>query len=252
MCMTSLYLTSDPVDISDVTGTFNGHEGLENGEEIYLCKPHADVETGGILCGLAKKSAHTAAGSSEQGYKTAAQIKAEQRAREKEAAARALAAVLQQRRHQYTEDTVRSWWRQYSIVPPYNRSDPSRRKIIAYYGMEGCHRCGKCGLQERLNSRNFPGFYTKKALPTDIGFGEHFFSRVMPIEGDWRLDAFEARYTPFALNFSLRLSSFSYADAQLAWRHLQVCQRGCSLLMFAAVLFDIVFLCACTVRAFIN
>ena len=36
------------------------------------------------------------------------------------------------------------WWAEYTRVPPVNRVDFSRRKVVAYYYDPSCSSCGLC------------------------------------------------------------------------------------------------------------
>ena len=125
--------------------------------------------------------------------------------------------------YRYTLSTIKAWWQAYTSAPPYNRVDETRRKIIAYFGSESCADCGMCGGHLRLDSRNFPGFQTKSPLPKLLTVGEHWWARWLPIQGDWRLDPFEARYTSFSLAFSIQIAAQDARDAEFARRNLQVC-----------------------------
>ena len=46
---------------------------------------------------------------------------------------------------------------------------------------------------------------------------------MMPVDGDWRLDAFGARYTPLSLNFEVRVSSPARVSAEVARNNFVAC-----------------------------
>ena len=56
----------------------------------------------------------------------------------------------------------------------------------------GCEACNGCDPQLRLDSRQWTGFRTKIPLPAALTQGAHFWAQLSPIEGDWRMDPFEA------------------------------------------------------------
>ena len=160
-CITSLYLTKNPVDISDVTKKRKTPAQLA-----------AEVQAANA-------------------FKNPQQLAAEA---EKAAAAAAAAAVSQRKNlnaHEYTFSTAQAWWEAYSQAPPFNRVDTTRRKIVSYFVAQGCETCGGCGNHLRVDSRSFPGFSSKTPLPASLARGEGFWARIAPVEGDWRLDAFE-------------------------------------------------------------
>ena len=80
-----------------------------------------------------------------------------------------------------------------------------------------------CGLHLRLDSRYFPGFQTLGMLPKFLHVGELWWARLLPLEGDWRLDPFEARYTKFTLTFTVVISAGTQVAADFARRNLQIC-----------------------------
>ena len=75
----------------------------------------------------------------------------------------------------------------------------------------------------RVNSRSLSGFQTKAPLPASVSPGEGFWARMMPVDGDWRLDAFGARYTPLSLNFEVRVSSPARVSAEVARNNFVAC-----------------------------
>ena len=223
MCVSSLYLTDTPVTIEDVSGRFTGHDNLVPGDDVYSCE-QVDPQARAVFCRESKKSApgQSGGGAGGEPYKSASQIKAEQEAAAAAAAAAEAAKVKRLRSFNYTFSTVSAWWREYSSAPPFNRTDSTRKKLIGYYSTPGCARCGSC-RSERLNSHDFQGFRTKSALPVQLAIGQHFWARLVPVEGDFRLDAFAGRYKPMELAFSVVVSASSQADALLARQSLQVC-----------------------------
>ena len=164
-CISALYLTKNPVDISDATTKRKSPAQL------------------------------AAEAQAANAYKSNEQLAAEA----EKATAAAAAAALRQRKnlnaHEYTWSTVQAWWEAYSQAPPFNRVDTTRQKIVGYFVSQGCETCGGCGRHLRVDSRSFPGFGSKASLPASVARGEGFWARIAPVEGDWRLDAFEESTT---------------------------------------------------------
>jgi len=221
MCVSSAFLTDNPIDTSDVKHF--SHEEVSVGQTIYDCQPDPTVPlprgvSSRIFCRQKTKPPPP-----PPAYIPPENMEAAAEAAALEAARQGAAAVFERNTLVYTLSTVQSWWKAYTSVPPYNRTDTTRRKILGYFHAESCAACGMCGLHLRLDSRNFQGFQTRSMLPKFIVVGELWWARLLPVEGDWRLDPFEARYTQFALTFSVTISAGTPAEADFARSNLQVC-----------------------------
>mmetsp|Transcript_59233 Transcript_59233/g.157296 ORF Transcript_59233/g.157296 Transcript_59233/m.157296 type:complete len:1464 (+) Transcript_59233:82-4473(+) len=90
----------------------------------------------------------------------------------------------------YSLGIVEEWWTEYTRVPPVNRTDSSRRKIIAYFNYR------KCREYVQLNTDTFRGVSQEDRVSATIGPSRRFRSLRLRPMNDSALDSFQARNIP--------------------------------------------------------
>ncbi|EKX36768.1 hypothetical protein GUITHDRAFT_145509 [Guillardia theta CCMP2712] len=138
--------------------------------------------------------------------------------------------VLSRRKLVWTADwkprsqfsALHEWWKIYTTVPPYDRADHSRRKLIGYYTFPGCSPCGLCN-RVRIDISSFPSSSFSRSLPALLARTEALSIQLAPLTDDWRFDEFAARYTDFSLVMNVDVTVNNEASRQVAQFGIAVC-----------------------------
>uniref|UniRef100_A0A6U5W4B8 Peptidase S8/S53 domain-containing protein n=1 Tax=Guillardia theta TaxID=55529 RepID=A0A6U5W4B8_GUITH len=106
----------------------------------------------------------------------------------------------------YTYNTTLAWWEEYTRVPPFNRVDQSRRKVVGYQVQSGCQPCGMCS-RLWIDSRDYDSVVFTDKMPALLQPGQVYDIYLQPNSKDWRLDSFQARNLNLYMNVSLTVQA---------------------------------------------